>query len=281
MRRIPAMARARMRAMTRARAITVVSTLALSAMRPGAAGAQESEPLITDRPDQTESAVVVPPGWIQVEVGMTVSREASGDAPGTTVLALPETLLRFGIGGRLELRAGLDGWHTTSGSDGAEGLGDGLLGAKWAIDTGSALQLALLAGVAVPIGDAAITAHRWDPAFLLLLAHPVSDAIGIGYNVGFAAATESGPDGRVTRWGVPYTVSVGVGLLDGVGAFVEGFGTLPLSGAARSEHSVDAGLTLLLSGSLQLDLSGGLGLDADATDWFLGTGVSTRLSPGR
>jgi len=269
----------RVPAIARARAITVLTALALAATGAGAAAhAQESEPMITDRPDQTESAVAVPAGWIQIEVGMTVSREGSGDAPGTTVLTVPGTLLRFGIGGGVELRAGLDGWHTTSGSGGADGRGDGLLGAKWAIDTGSALELALLAGVVVPIGDAVVTTDRWDPSLLLLLAHPLSDAIGIGYNLGVAAATESRPTGRVTRWTVPYTVSIGVAFSDRVGAFAESFGALPLSRAGRSEHGLDTGLTLLLAGSFQLDLSGGLGLDADATDWFVGTGVSTRLS---
>jgi len=243
--------------------------------------AQEPGSLVTDRPDQTESASALPARMIQIELGMTLVRETS-DASSLTRLAAPGTLVRVGIGAGIELRAGIDGWQgTVSGGDGgpvaAEGFGDGRLGVKWAIDTGSALDLALLAGATVPTGVDGITSRRWDPHVLVLLAHAVGERVGFGYNVGFVAGTEGDGMARETLWALPYTFSIGIGVSDVVGAFVESFGALPLSASERAEHSLDAGFTLRLSDSLQLDLSAGAGLDADAAEWFVGTGVSKRF----
>ena len=61
----------------------------------------QSPDMVTDRPDQTESATVVPRGLLQVETGYLFARD--GDVDG---YAVPGTLFRLGLGGRLELRIG-------------------------------------------------------------------------------------------------------------------------------------------------------------------------------
>ncbi|HSL81608.1 MAG TPA: transporter, partial [Thermoanaerobaculia bacterium] len=64
---------------------------------------------MTDRPDQTESAAVVEPGYVQVETGVLFSRH--GDGPDEVeVVEGPGTLVRIGVGGRTELRLGWAGW---------------------------------------------------------------------------------------------------------------------------------------------------------------------------
>ena len=68
----------------------------------GTGVAREQPPdMVTDRPDQTESAAVVPRGLLQVETGYLFARD--GDVDGH---AVPGTLFRLGLGGRLELRIG-------------------------------------------------------------------------------------------------------------------------------------------------------------------------------
>ncbi len=53
---------------------------------------QEGElELVTDRPDQTESSVVVPPGFFQIEIGGTYT------GSDTRVLETPGTLVRIGV----------------------------------------------------------------------------------------------------------------------------------------------------------------------------------------
>src|SRR3972149_2072098 len=59
-------------------------------------GPDLSEPLVTDRPDFTESTVTVGLGGVQLEMGYTYTRdEASGG--NTTEHPFPETLLRVGM----------------------------------------------------------------------------------------------------------------------------------------------------------------------------------------
>ena len=82
----------------------------------------QSPDLVTDRPDQTESATVVQRGRLQVETGYLFARD--GDVDG---YAVPGTLFRLGLGGRLELRLGHAG---IVGGAGRSGAGDSELGAK-------------------------------------------------------------------------------------------------------------------------------------------------------
>ena len=64
---------------------------------------QPSEPeLITDRPDQTESSVVVPPGYVQIETGWSLSRDDEGGIRSETH-QFPGTLFRIGAFNRMEL----------------------------------------------------------------------------------------------------------------------------------------------------------------------------------
>jgi len=51
--------------------------------------------LVTDRPDQTESSAVVPPGYVQVETGWSLSRNQEGGIH-TNTHAFPGTLFRIG-----------------------------------------------------------------------------------------------------------------------------------------------------------------------------------------
>src|SRR5271166_2310530 len=56
-------------------------------------------PIATDRPAVTNSSVVVPPGSLQAENGFLES-----NSQGQSVLDGPETLVRFGVTKRTELR---------------------------------------------------------------------------------------------------------------------------------------------------------------------------------
>src|SRR6202007_2962867 len=55
--------------------------------------------IVTDRPDVTESSVVVPKGSLQVENGMTWTNDH-----GAQTFDLSETLIRLGISNRTEIR---------------------------------------------------------------------------------------------------------------------------------------------------------------------------------
>ena len=63
--------------------------------------------LVTDRPDQTESSVVVPPGYVQLETGWTFSHNKA-DGIRNETHEFPGTLLRIGVLDRVEFRLGPD-----------------------------------------------------------------------------------------------------------------------------------------------------------------------------
>ena len=62
--------------------------------------AQQIEPLQADRPDQTETPYLVPPGMFQVETGFSFQKN---DAFSNTN-ALPSTLWKYGLNENFEVR---------------------------------------------------------------------------------------------------------------------------------------------------------------------------------
>ncbi|HEX5044689.1 MAG TPA: transporter [Candidatus Polarisedimenticolaceae bacterium] len=234
------------------------------------AAAQEA--LVTDRPDQTESAVVVPRHAVQVETGAIVERDDEVE-----VLGLPGTLVRYGLSPRLELRLAWPGWvRVESGSDAVDGLADPEIGMKLALS--SKRELALLAHLSLPAGDEDVGAPDPAPAVRLSAAHDLGERVGFGWNLGVETGTQQVDDGStrlLARW--IYTASLGYAPSDAWGTFVEVFGDLPASDPAPAAHSLDGGVTWLLRSNLQLDLAAGIGLTDGAPDRFATAGLSLRF----
>lgn len=243
-----------------------------------------SEDLVTDRPDQTESAKVVPKGRGQLELGWTLSHEDESGAE-LDVLEGPGTLLRLGLSSRWELRLGWGGFIDQELEVGGveledDGAADGSLGAKLALRDGGAggPDVALLFGTSLPTGDDDFTSDRFDPAFRVSVAHGLNDRLGIGYNLGMQWETGRAADGdKTTLSDWIYTLVLGIGVGERAGAFVEVFGSVPASAEGSPSHSLDGGFTWLLRDNVQLDVAAGIGLSDRAPDRFAGIGVSWRF----
>lgn len=268
--------------------VLLVSLPALLGSDVGAQQPPGSSPeLITDRPDQTESATVVPYGTVQVETGWLWTEDEEGGLELSTEERLG-TLVRLGVARRVELRLGwvgevdeelrLRGRPTGR----VSGVGDAELGAKIGLadERGARPQAALLVGVGLPVGDGEITSDRYDPSFRFSLAHTLTEHVSFGYNLGmtWSSVPGEGPPGvRETLSFVNYTAALGFGLSKRWGAFVEVFGDLPVDAPGGDAHSVDGGVTYLVRNNLQLDVSGGIGLSGSAPDQILSVGLSVRL----
>ena len=241
----------------------------MSAGAVGASAQAQAPELVTDRPDQTESAVAVPRGSLQVETGYLFARALDGVDTHTA----PGTLVRIGLGGRTELRLGNAG---IIGSGGRRGAGDSEIGAKVNLipdAEGWRPQLAFLGGLSLPTGAEGYSSDAVDPSFLFAFAHDLTPRLSLGYNAG--AAWESyGPDRYAL---VVYSLVLGVSLTDRLGTFLEIFGDRQVTGAMSTSASVDAGFTLLLDDLVQWDVSVGRRLRGPADDLFVGTGLSFRL----
>ena len=235
----------------------------------GAASAQAPE-LVTDRPDQTESATVVPRGLLQVETGYLFTRDDAVDSH-----AAPGTLFRIGVGGRTELRLGHGG---VMGTQGRRGAGDAELGAKVNLiprADGWRPELAILGGLSLPTGGDGFSSSGADPSFLVAFAHDLAPRLALGYNAG--AAWGSSPDAPGRDAFMVYSLALGIGVTERLGAFLEVFGDRQVTAPVAAGVSADAGLTLLLTEVVQLDFSVGRGLRGPADDLFVGAGLSLRL----
>lgn len=242
--------------------------------------------LITDRPDQTESSVTVPPGYAQLEMGWTFTRD---DEVGSRIEThqFPSTLVRIGLLKWMEVRLGWTGYawedfHDASRKTRLRGSGDTEIGVKLHLrsesEKGFWPEIALLAGTSVPSGNHNFTTRRADPSTRFSFSHTLSDRVGLGYNLGMSWESELNESGkRVTLSNYLYTLALGVSITNRWGGFVEFFGDIPASAQGKPANSFDGGFTYLLRSNLQVDVFSGVGLSRAADDWFVGAGLSLRL----
>ena len=238
-------------------------------------GTEKAE-LVTDRPDQTESATIVPVGSVQLETGLLYSSdktEVAGIKYGISSFSIPNNLFRIGLIKPVELRV-MAGEFSSSrfnvgdiSTAGPKGLSAIALGTKikfWD-EKGFIPETAILAHVTLPVGGKDVRPAEPIYDFRFSLAHTLSDNLALGYNIGGEY------DPFLDEFSGLYTLSLGIGLTDSFGVFGEFFGDFD------SSHEFDAGLTYLISDMVQYDLSGGFGLTADAPDFFISTGITVRL----
>lgn len=250
---------------------------------PGAfqlAQAQHPE-LITDRPDQTESSAVVPVKFLQIETGMIVANETM-DVADATEIAYNTTLLRYGLFSRTELRLGMEYLGTklryednvnTPDRD-EHGFSPLYLGFKTqlASENGLLPEIAFLGGLVLPFtADKVFQSAHPAADMRLAFAHTLTRRLSLGYNLGASW------NGNLPAPWYFYSAALGAGLTDKLGTFVELYGEWPENTAFMDVHQFDAGLTYLLYPNLQLDISGGIGLNAAAMDQFISAGISWRI----
>lgn len=234
--------------------------VALSSL-PSLLAAQElSRELITDRPDFTESPSAVPVGSAQVELGSTWERSA-----GSNVLSGPETLVRWGVLERLELRFVLPDYVD---SEALDGWGDAALGAKLELGRAGGWEAAVLGHASLGVGGA----HGFDGTAANVILAGGRD-LGSAWSLGaqIDATWVSRPD----EWTFGYTTVLGLALSDAVGAFAE-VAVRPVEEGPRAVLA-HHGYTFLLGPTVQLDLHGAVGLSDAAPDVLVGIGLSTRV----
>jgi len=243
--------------------------------------AQDTTPeLITDRPDRTESSYVVPRGFWQFELGWGHG-EVSDEGKGSKFDQVPESLVRYGLLERLELRFGWNGIQSQSeGAERLSGAGDTNLGVKVGLWNQSGLkpQAALLAGVSLPSGSRQFSTRRTDPGIRLALSNDLTERLSLGGNLGVAWETieEENADRDTLPRGL-YTLALGISAFEKTGFFLEYFGDTALNGSSRAANHFDGGVTHLVRPNVQLDFAVGKGLSRESLDWFFTLGVSFRL----
>jgi len=243
------------------------------------ARAQNEPPeLITDRPDQTESAATVPHRSLQIETGFVMAKDET-DQFKNWAFAYNTTLLRYGLLENFELRLGSEylgekmKYKQTDVTTSSSGLGPLYTGFKVKIheEEGWKPEVALLGGLLLPFtASEDFKPEHTGGGLRFAFSHTLSDRLSLGYNLG---AEWFGETAIPTYF---YSVSLGAGISDGLGVFIESFGLIPEEGEAG--HMLDAGLTFLLLPNFQLDASGGFGIH-NSIDHFISLGLTYRF-PG-
>jgi len=228
-----------------------------------------AQEMLTDRPDQTETATVVPMGSVQVESGGAV--EFDGPAEQRNRTTAFSSLVRVGLLPTFELRLNGAVLHHQTGATAASGIGDVAVGAKIAIarEFGDLPEMALVAEMTLPVGGDEVRPHELLPLLRMAFSRSLGESSSLGLNLG----AEWG-EGDEPAQGF-YTLSLGSELAEQIGGYVELFGSL--GAASPPAHSADGGFTWLLADRLQLDLSAGVGLSPAAPDYFVSAGVSFRI----
>ena len=252
---------------------TIVGVLLMALAFPTGLVAQDGwteEPLVTDRPDFTESAASVAPGRLQVEGGYTFTKKGEDDNH-----SLGELLLRLGLVQHLELRLGINPLSVVDrpGRDESSGPDDVTLGAKLnLIDAQSGLvpQLAILGAgvVALKNDDRPAVA----PALTLAAAWDLSDDLALGSNLGWTYGGVTGD--RFSSFAG--SLALGASLGKRWGSYVEYFGFIR-TGDNPNENFVNVGMTFLVSPNFQLDGRVGTGFEDPQPNYFAGLGASFRF----
>lgn len=239
------------------------------------AHAQKLEAIITDRPDFTESTETVPLGRTQIEGGVTFSR--SGEARDGS---FGEVLVRHALGNKTELRFEVPNFANSRG-EGARtsNLEDGSIGFKRVLLPGSGLgfrkpRVSLIGSVGLPLGSREVRGSGVQPGVKLLLGVDLNERFSLSSNLNAAYLKDEA--GRFNE--ISGSVSLGIGISERVGSYVEVFGFAP-GGERDSSKYLNGGLTYQLNPDFQLDarLGIGLGNDVDGPDHFFGVGASRRF----
>ena len=131
-------------------------------------------------------------------------------------------------------------------------------------------EIAFLGGIALPF-----TAKKdYKPSNVaadmrFAFTHTLSDRFSLGYNLG---AEWDGDSAGPLYF---YSLALGMGLTENLSIFAESYGLLNPKG--EPENMLDAGFTYLLLDNLQVDLSGGIGLNENAMDNFISVGLTLRI----
>jgi hypothetical protein len=240
-------------------------------------GPDLDEPLVTDRPDFTEASVTVGRGVLQLESGYTYSFDNDGTQ--TIGHTYPETLFRYGVFAEwLEFR--LAWTYANEIADGHEsgGAEDLYLGFKIALtpQEGWLPEMAIVPQMTVPTGAAVFRSDDLHPGINWLYGWDINERLATGGSTQVNRTIETLGAQSFAEFAQSWTI--GYSLTDRLGAYTEWFAIIPHSGEGQKpQHYFDGGFTFLLSDDIQWDIRGGVGLNAAADDYFVGTGLSLRF----
>jgi hypothetical protein len=228
---------------------------------------QASAPIATDRPDITNSSVVVPVGSLQNENGWNVSRHDGAD-----VIDGSNSRWRLGIAPCLEVLIDLPNYVGTSRGPGPSGFGDVAPAVKWQISpVPGKIDLSMTAGAALPTGARAIAGRGVQP----YLQFPWSVELHDGFAITGMVTNFFTPNDPLNKYSNQTTFVIEREFGERSFLFAEYVGDFPLSGGPA--HLFNSGGGYRITDTQQIDFHVGIGLNRNAPDYVFGIGYSFRV----
>jgi hypothetical protein len=234
--------------------------------------AQEAD-IVTDRPDQSNTPLLVPKGALQVETGFMMEKQNSTSIDQTNY-TYNNSLIKFGINEHFEFRFNVGYVGTRKIIDdiistkGLAPIGVGVK-IKLADAKGAWPQAAVISNINLRAGGKEFMPAYTANDITFACAHELSKRLSFTYNAGIKWNGNS-PEATFI-----YTMTLTYAVTNKLGTFAEVYAFFPEK--HKTDHRVDGGLTYKFSSKFQYDLSGGLQLGNDSPDFFLSTGLSFRL----
>jgi len=222
--------------------------------------------IMTDRPAITDASTVVPSGYLLFENGF-----AETGNQGQSGFDFTETLVRFGLASKTELRFGAPDYfqNFNTGRGFGSGWGDLSLGVKQQIlATSGGFDASLVVALSLPTGANIISSHGYDPQFLAPWSHPISKNWTAAGMFSLLWPTE-GARRNLTGQA---SLLIDRQITTKLDAFVEYGGEYPQRGGPQ--HIVHSGGSFKIRPNQQLDFHFGFGLSSAAVDHFIGFGYS-------
>lgn len=210
--------------------------------------------LTSERPDQTESSLVLSKGHVQIETGISIEDSESNI----------NTLFRIGIIDGIEMRLNSNYLINDDISNlKKSSFSDFEIGAKFKIldEDNNRIKIGFLTHLSVPTAPEIFSYNEYGLLSRLLVSLDIKNDSQIGYNIGYNKYNNY--DGQFI-----YTLVYGKSL-GSFGVFFEIFGE---ESSNNSNLNFDSGITYLVDNDKQLDLSIGRGLNSDM--FYISAGFS-------
>jgi hypothetical protein len=219
-----------------------------------------AQEILTDRPDQTETAASVSKGQFQIESGYSLNKVLEESS-----LTLFSNLYRYGIGSGFELRLAheINFSNILSKPDAGKDISfsDIELGGKYGL-AAPGLDIAILSHLVIPSRSENDDA-KFGIINKLALAGDISESLGIGCNIGYDYFGEG--KGNIT-----FSTALGFSLTESIGFYTEIYGDF--LDCSKADVNYDNGFTYLIKDNFQLDFSFGTGLTERSN--FVSLGLS-------
>jgi hypothetical protein len=228
----------------------------------------QTNPIITDRPDQTESPFIVPVKHFQVETGFIFEQADTHEQS----FVYPTILFKYGLTDNFELRVITNISNTKTEQEKIAGLNPVTVGFKVNIlkERGIIPTTSFIGHLTIPaLATEKLKATYYAPSFRFTMQHTLSKRFSLGYNFGAEF------DGETAEPEFIYTLTTDYIITNKLSTYIELYGFAPQK--SRADHRFDGGFAFLLQSNILIDLSAGFGITKNAPDYYVAIGFSFRL----